>query len=263
MTSRCCILVLGLAVVLVACTNESNSTDDGTDAGASDTTPAGLDAVTLQFLVGDAPVPDNLVLDGRFTASLPIDNPAPALGTKHSEDQRAQERIDAFLAAVDGAQRLIIHRQEAAPSRESEPLFQLSGCVENRTIIAEVERLGGALCDPSVLGRAITFANVQLARVAPDGPYNIYEDYVVQSLPLLLATGGCVVGAWLCESHESAFDGIFIPAYPSTAEMLQVANQTSASGPGGSYGDATYADLRIGGVEILVRNLMDLSVITR
>ena len=174
MTLRRFISVLALAAALVACGNEGS----GTDADVSDTNPADPDTVTLQFLKADDSVTlqeaNDLLFDGRFATSLPIDNPAPALGTNHGEDERAQERIDAFLTAVDGAERLIVHRGEADLCREGEPLFQLSGCVENQTIVAEVERLGSALCDPPVLGRSITFANVQLARVAPDGPYHIY-----------------------------------------------------------------------------------------
>jgi len=256
MASRRYIPALALAVALIAC-GKGNDVSDSNE----------VEIVTLKYLTDKDPVTpqeaDDLICDGRFTTSLPIDNPAAALGTNHAEDEGAQERIDAFLSEVEGAERLIVHRGGADPNLGSEPLYQLSGCVENQAIVAEVQRLGGAICDPSVLGRSITFANVQLARVAPDGPYHIYDDYVVQTLPLLLAAGGCVVGAWLCESDERGFDGIFIPAYPSAAEMLQVADQTSSSGPGGTYGEeATYADLRYGGVEIMVRNLIDLSVLT-
>ena len=245
------LLVLTVCVALAGC--------------GDDAMPPRGDVVTLQFLGPDASTTlegaDDLLFAGWLSARLPIDNPAPALGTNHTEDERAQARIDAFLAAVDGADRLIVRRGAVGPGGGGEPIYQLSGCVENNVILAEVERLGGAVCDPSVLGRAITFANVQLARVAPNGPYHIYDDYVIQTLPLFLDTGGCVAGAWLCESDDSGFDGIFIPAYQSEGDILQVARQTSASGPGGSYGDATYADLRLGGVEIVVRNLVDVLMI--
>jgi hypothetical protein len=204
------------------------------------------------------PSPDGLVFVGTYSTSLPIDNPAPALGTNHQSDPVAQARLDAHAEATEGAVELRVHR--GTPPTDG-ALYVLSGCAPNPVILDEVSRLGSAVCKPEDLGRAITFANVQLARIAPDGPFHIYEDYVVQTLPILLETGGCVTGAWVCD--DDVFSGIFIPSYPAQANMFEVASATGSSGPGGDYGDATYSDLRYGGVEIIVRNLMDLSEITQ
>jgi hypothetical protein len=217
------------------------------------------EAVTLTIWGADAapPDPDGLVFAGTYSTSLPLDNPAPALGSNHQTDPVAQDRLDAHAEATEGAVELRVHR--GTPPTDG-ALYVLSGCAPNPLILDEVDRLGSAVCEPEDLGRGITFANVQLARVAPDGPFHIYEDYVVNTLSLLFGTGGCVTGAWLCD--DDVFSGIFIPSYPTQAEMFEVASATSTAGPGGDYGDATYADLRIGGVEIIVRNLMDLSVIT-
>jgi hypothetical protein len=109
---------------------------------------------------------------------------------------------------------------------------------------------------------SLTFANVQLARVAPDGPFHIYEDYMIQTMPLAYDVGGCIAGAWLCDGDAEPFDGVTVVAYPSSSEILSVSSSTSGQGPGGAYGDATYQDLRIGGVEIIVRNLIDIAPVT-
>ena len=236
-------------LVLAACSTETSSD------------PAlGEDTVTLTIWGADAPPPspDELVFAGTYSTSLPFDNPAPALGTNHQSDSVAQERLDEHAKATEGAAQIRVHR---GTTRTDGALYVLTDCTPNPVILDEVDRLGSAVCKPEDLGRAITFANVQLARVAPDGPFQIYEDYVVHSLPIFLETGGCVTGAWLCD--DDVFSGIFIPSYPTQAEMFEVASETRTSGPGGDYGDATYADLRLGGVEIIVRNLMDLSVITQ
>ena len=231
-------------LVLAACSSETTS------APALEE-----ETVTLTIWGADAPPPspDGLVFAGTYSQSLPIDNPAPALGTNHQADPVAQDRLDAHAEATEGAVQLRVHR--GSPPTDG-ALYVLSNCTPNPIILDELDRLGGTVCKPEELGRAITFANVQLARVAPDGPFHIYEDYVVQTLPILLEAGGCVTGAWLCD--DDVFSGIFIPSYPTQDEMFEVASVTKTSGPGGDYGDATYADLRLGGVEIIVRNLMDV-----
>lgn len=235
-------------LVLAACGSETTAE------------PALEKAVTLTIWGADAPPPspDGLVFAGTYSTSLPIENPAPALGTNHQTDPVAQARLDTHAEAIEGALQIRVHRG-TPPTGGA--LYVLSDCTPNPVILDEVERLGGSVCEPEDLGRAITFANVQLARVAPDGPFHIYDDYVVQTLPIFLETGGCVTGAWLCD--DDVFSGIFIPSYPTQAEILEVASATSTARPGGDYGDATYADLRLGGVEIIVRHLMDLSVITQ
>jgi hypothetical protein len=188
---------------------------------------------------------------------LPIDNPAPALGTNHQSDPAAQDRLDAYIRAAEGAVQLRVHRGNP-PTQGA--LFVLSDCAPNTVILDEVDRLGSAVCAAEELGRGITFANVQLARVAPEGPFHIYADYVIQTLPLFLETCGCVTGAWLCD--DEVFSGIFVPSYPTQRQIFEVSSATSSSGPGGAYGDATYADLRLGGVEIIVRHLIDIDTVT-
>jgi hypothetical protein len=243
-----CFFIASL-LVLAACRSEATSDPELEE-----------ETVTLTIWGADAPPPnpDGLVFVGTYSPSLPIDNPSPALGTNHQTDPVAQDRLDAHAATIEGAAQIRVHR--GVPPTEG-ALYVLSDCTPNPVILDEVGRLGSAACNPEDLGRAITFANVQLARVAPDGPFHIYEDYAVQTLPILFETGGCVTGAWQCD--DDVFSGIFIPSYPTQAEMFEVASATRTSGPGGEYGDATYADLRLGGVEIIVRNLMDLSVITQ
>jgi hypothetical protein len=218
------------------------------------------ETVTLTIWGANAPPasPDGLIFVGTYSTSLPIENPSPALGTNHQNDPVAQQRLDDHAEVTEGALEIRVHR--GSPPTDG-ALYVLSGCTPNPVILDEVRRLGSTVCEPEDLGRSISFANVQLARAAPDGPYHIYNDYVVQSLPILLENGGCVTGAWLCD--DDVFSGIFIPSYPTQNEMFSVASETSTSGPGGDYGDATYADLRLGGVEIIVRNLMDLSVVTQ
>jgi hypothetical protein len=240
--------ITALLLVLAACSTEAMKASE-----------EDRETVTLTIWGADAPPPDldRLVFAGTYSSSLPLDNPAPALGTSHQADSSAQARLDAHAEATEGAVEIRVHRGDPAADGA---LLVLSGCSPNPTILDELNRLGGTLCEQSDLGRAITFANVQLARIAPNGPFHIYEDYVVQTLPILLETGGCVTGAWLCD--DEVFSGIFIPSYPTQAEIFEVASATSASGPGGDYGDSTYEDLRYGGVEIIVRNLMDLSEIT-
>jgi hypothetical protein len=240
---------IALLLVLAACGSETAS-----DPASEEET------VTLSIWGADAPPPnpDGLVFAGTYNTAMPLENPAPALGTNHQTDPVAQDRLDAHAEATEGAVQLRVHR--GTPPTDG-ALYVLSDCTPNPVILDEVDRLGSTVCEPEDLGRAITFANVQLARVAPDGPFHIYDDYVVQTLPILLETGGCVTGAWLCD--DDVFSGIFIPSYRTQAEMFEVASATWTSGPGGDYGDATYADLRLGGVEIIVRNLMNLSMITQ
>jgi hypothetical protein len=241
-----CVAVL---LVLAACSSKSTS-----DPASEEET------ITLTIWGADAPPPSlsGLVFAGTYSTSMPMDNPSPALGTNHQNDPDAQERLDAHIEATQGALQIRIHR---GTTQTEGALYVLSDCTPNPVVLNEVDRLGSALCKPEDLGRTITFANVQLARVAPDGPFHIYEDYVVHSLPIMLGAGGCVTGAWLCD--DDVFSGIFIPTYTTPIEMFEVASETQTSGPGGDYGDATYADLRLGGVEIIVRNLMDISVITQ
>ena len=229
--------------------------------GETTTAPEpGGETVTLTIWGADAPPPspNGLIFAGTYSTSLPIENPAPALGTNHQTDAVAQARLDAHAEATEGAVEIRVHR--GRPPTDG-ALYVLSGCTPNPVILDELARLGHARCKPEALGREITFANVQLARVAPDGPFHIYEDYVVQTLPILHEASGCVTGAWVCD--DDVFSGIFIPSYPSQANMFEVASATGSSKPGGDYGDATYADLRYGGVEIIVRNLMDLSEVTQ
>lgn len=229
----------------------------GHDA-ATDSGSALLETVTLTIWGEDAPPPttDGTVFAGRYDTTLPIDNPAPALGTNHADDSAAAARLAAYADATVGATQLRLHR--GAPPPEG-ALLTVAGCVPNQTVLDEVARLGQAVCAVESLGRDVTFANVQLARVAPDGPYHIYEDYVVQTLPLLFETGGCVTGAWLCE--DEVFSGVFVPSYTTRDGMFSVASETSSSGPEGEYGDATYSDLRYGGVEVIVRHLVDADVV--
>ena len=229
------------------------------DSEATKKTVSAEETVTLTIWGPNAPPPspEGLVFAGTYSTSLPVENPAPALGTNHQTDATAQARLDAHAEAIEGAVELRVHR--GTPPTDG-ALFVLSGCTPNPVILDELARLGHPRCNPEDLGRTITFANVQLARIAPDGPFHIYEDYVVQTLPILHEASGCVTGAWLCD--DDVFSGIFIPSYPSQANMFEVASATGSSGPGGDYGDATYADLRYGGVEIIVRNLMDLAVVT-
>lgn len=56
--------------------------------------------------------------------------------------------------------------------------------------------------------------------------------------------------------------GIFIPSYPSRQGIFEVASRTGWSGPGGVYGDGTSADLRLGGVDVSVRHLLDAGTVT-
>ncbi|MEL6345642.1 MAG: hypothetical protein AAFV53_21210 [Myxococcota bacterium] len=250
-----------LLLTLAACSGDTEKTSDSADAGTStaDTSSPPEESVTLTIWGADAPPVsmDGLVFVGAYNTSLQLDNPAPALGTLHGEDPDAQARLDAYAAATAGAAELRIHRGD--PPAEG-ALLTLSGCTPNPVVLDEVARLGSTVCAPEVLGREITFANVQLARVAPDGPFHIYEDYVVQTLPLFLDTGGCVTGAWVCD--DDVFSGIFVPSYRTQDDIFAVASQTSTSGPGGVYGDATYAELRLGGVEVIVRHLIDVETVT-
>jgi hypothetical protein len=246
-------------LVCFGCTAADHKTAEpvGLDT-AGDSLDASVEPVTLSIWGEDAPTLDAVgtMFAGRYDTTLPVDNPAPAVGTNHGDDPAAEARLAAYTEATVGAIQVRIHR--GAPPREG-ALLTVTGCEPNRTVLDEVARLGHAVCAPESLGRDITFANVQLARVAPDGPFDIYEDYVVQTLPLLFETGGCVTGAWLCD--DEIFSGVFVPSYTTRDGMFSVASETSSSGPGGEYGDATYSDLRYGGVEVIVRHLVDVDVV--
>ncbi|MEO1483310.1 MAG: hypothetical protein AAFU77_14480 [Myxococcota bacterium] len=242
--------LLLICAVLIGCGNE-----DGDPASAVEDLE---DSVTLTLWETPPPALDaeQLIFTGSYNTSLPLDNPAPALGTNHLTDPDAQRRLDDYAAATLNATELRIHRG-SAPTDGA--LLVVSGCKPNPVILDELERLGSELCAPDALGQSITFANVQLARVAPNGPYHIYDDYAVQTLPLFLDTGGCLTGAWLCE--DDTFSGVFVPSYRSQADIFTVASATDTTGPGDPYGDATYADLRLGGVEVIVRHLIDVDPI--
>ena len=213
------------------------------------------ETITLRVYGSDVSVtdPEGLIFAGRFTA-LTNDNPSAFVGDSHLEDPVAQSRLDEYIEATASATQIVIRRADAAPS--GVPLYEVAGCVPNPTIHDEMADLGLDFCATTDFGTAITFANVQMARIAPNGPFDIYEDYVVNALPIFLNEGGCVTGAWLCD--DAIFDGVFVPSYRSPVDIQTVSATTETSGPGGEYGDATFGDIRRGGVEINVRTLLDV-----
>ena len=182
--------------------------------------------------------------------------PAPTLGTNHDNDPAmTRTRLDDSGEATIGATDLRIHRGAATTDGA---LLTLTGCTSNSVVLDEPERLGCEVCAPEVLGHrhhlrecAACEALPATARSTSTTGLRRANSTALRSTPAAVSTG-----AWLCD--DDVFSGIFVPSYPSTAGIFEVASETSASGPGGEYGEATYADLRLGGVEIIVRHLVEI-----
>lgn len=237
------LMLVMVAGALAGCGSSENATDGAVDV----------------YVLGPGSVPaEGALFVAGYSRLLPVENPNVAAGTLHGEDPVTLARIEAFTDAVDGATDLLmLPADRPAPDGRTVRL-RLAGCRPNLDLLAEVEKAGEGTCSPSDLGSRLRFANVQFARIAPAGPFHIYRDYATQAIPVLYAGGGCLAGAWRCDPERTGFDGVFIAAYPSVAEILQVARATATQGPGGAYGEASYEDLRLGGAEFLVRNFVDV-----
>jgi hypothetical protein len=230
--------------------------------GCGDPETAATGRVDLYVVDADGGLlADGVLFAGRYSALLPLENPNIVPGTLHGDDPVTLARIEAFSEQVEGANALVVVDAQAHGPAPGAVRVGLTGCRLNELLLAEVQRAGEELCAADDLGRRLRFANVQFARIAPRGPFDIYRDYAVQAIPVLYGAGGCLAGAWICDPGKTGFDGVFIAAYPSIAEILAVARATATQRPGGAYGDASYEDLRLGGAEFLVRNLMDVQAL--
>ena len=224
-----------------------------------DPEPAATGRVDLYVVGAVGPLPaEGALFAGQYSTLLPLENPNIVPGTLHGDDLLTLARMESFAERVEGGRTLVVLEAQAPGPAPEAVRVGLEDCRPNEDLLAEVERAGERLCAARDLGRRLRFANVQFARIAPRGPFHIYRDYAVQAVPVLYEAGGCLAGAWLCDAGTTGFDGAFIAAYPSIVEILAVARATATRGPGGGYGDASYEDLRLGGAEFLVRNLVDV-----
>ena len=212
------------------------------------------------YVIGDAApaASEHALFEGQYSTLLPVENPNSVAGTLHTEDPKTRSRMEEFAAATEGSRAILILPEGSRAPVGTDVRLVLQGCWPNDALLDALEEAGQRLCPRVDLGTRLTFANVQFARIAPMGPFDIYRDYATQVIPVLYEAGGCAAGFWRCDPETTGFDGILIAAYPSITEILDVARATSARGPGGVYEDASYEDLRLGGAEFLVRNFVDV-----